>query len=531
MPTSISSNLRQQRLPQQRFKAEQVRDNEALVAQKQGIDMYQLMLDAGNAVYELVSSHYQCNKLLVLCGYGNNGGDGYVVAKLAMADNWQVAVLQVGDAGKLKGDAKRAYDDFCEVGGKVMVSLTEPFDKNEILVDEHTVVVDALLGTGTDGPVRAPMADLIAWLNEQQTAGVVSVDVPTGLQSNTGAVANVAVRASQTCTFIGVKQGLSTGLGPDFCGQLFYADLGIGDAFCELVAASAFCINQTQLSKALPKRSLASHKGSFGHVLLIGSDIGMSGAIRMAGRACLRTGAGLVSIITHEDNELVVAADCAEFMVSGIGTDTDIRPWLDKVDVIAIGPGLGCSEWGQSMFAQLLDYLAQTPKPCVMDADGLNLLAKLKLCPRFDGQQTVITPHPLEAARLLGCNTIDVQQDRFDAALGLSEVTGAVALLKGVGTVINVPKVNVSEVNVPSDTAECQYINTTGNPGMATAGMGDVLTGIIASLMGQGLMAKDAAILGAYIHGAAADLAARAGERGMMATDVLAHIRQVINAE
>ena len=524
MPTSISDNL-----PQQRFKAEQVRDNEALVAKTQGIEMYQLMLDAGKAVFELVGTYYKEKSMLVLCGYGNNGGDGYVVAKLALAENWQVSVVQVGDTDKLKGDAKRAYDDFISAGGKVNVCLQEPFTDDELVVDEQTVIVDALLGTGVTGDVREPMAGLIDWVNNQavagEIAGVVSVDVPSGLDSNTGVVANTAIKATQTCTFIGVKQGLSTGCGPDYCGKLYYADLAIGEAFNAHVQASAWCVNQKQLSEVLPKRQLASHKGSFGHVLLIGSDKGMSGAIRMAGRACFRTGAGLVSIITHNDNEMVVAADSPEFMVSGVTTDTNIQPWLDKVVVIAIGPGLGQNAWGQSMFTQVIEYLKHTPKPCVLDADALNMMASLKFYPRFDiacfeGKSTVITPHPLEAARLLKSNTKRIQQDRFDAVKALSEITGAVALLKGVGTVIC----------SADEGQECMYINTSGNPGMATAGMGDVLTGIIAALMAQGLTAKNAAVFGAFIHGLAADIAAKQGERGMMATDILAYIRQVVNA-
>ena len=528
MPTSISDNL-----PQQRFKAEQVRDNEASVAKTQGIEMYQLMLDAGRAVFELVSTYYGCKNLLVLCGYGNNGGDGYVVAKLALIDNWKVSVVQVGNTDKLKGDAKRAYDDFVDAGGKVDVCLHghiihDELVDDELVADQNTVVVDALLGTGVTGDVREPMAGLIDWVNHQavagEFAGVVSVDVPSGLDSNTGVVANTAIRATQTCTFIGVKQGLSTGLGPDYCGKLYYADLAIGEAFNAQVQASAWCVNQKQLAEVLPKRQLASHKGSFGHVLLIGSDKGMSGAIRMAGRACFRTGAGLVSIVTHNDNEMVVAADSPEFMVSGVNTDTDIRPWLDKVDVIALGPGLGQNSWGQSMFTQVIEYLKHTPKPCVLDADALNIMASLKFYPRFDigcfeGKSTVITPHPLEAARLLRSNTKIIQQDRFEAAKTLSDITGAVALLKGVGTVI----CSVDEAQ------GCMHINTSGNPGMATAGMGDVLTGIIGALMAQRFSAKDAAIFGAFIHGLAADSAAKQGERGMMATDILAYIRQVVN--
>ena len=518
MPTSISDNL-----PQQRFKAEQVRDNEAKVAKIQGVEMYQLMLDAGKAVFKLVSTNYDCTNLMILCGYGNNGGDGYVVAKLALAENWKVSVVQVGDIDKLKGDAKRAYSDFIDAGGKVDVCLQGYIIHDELVVDERTVIIDALLGTGITGDVREPMASLITWVNNQavvgEIAGVVSVDVPSGLNSNTGVVANTAIKATLTCTFIGVKQGLSTGYVPDYCGKLYYADLAVGEAFNAHVQASAWCVNQKQLAEALPKRQLASHKGSFGHVLLIGATRGMSGAIRMAGRACFRTGAGLVSIVTHIDNEMVVATDSPEFMVSGVKTDTDIRPWLDKVDVIAIGPGLGQSSWGQSMFTQVTEYLKHVPKPCVLDADALNIMASLKFYPRFEGKSTVITPHPLEAARLLRSNTKTVQQDRFEAAKTLSEITGAVALLKGVGTVV---------CALEDDTCDL-YINTSGNPGMATAGMGDVLTGIIGALMAQGFMAKDAAIFGALIHGLAADIAAREGERGMMASDILAHIRQVIN--
>ena len=456
--------------------------------------------------------------MTVLCGHGNNGGDGYIVARLAKEAGWSVLLLQAGDESRLKGDAAKARDLYLAVGGIVHTTATTDIEQ----LAENTVVVDALLGTGINQAVTGKIAELIHWVNHHCHLAVCSVDLPSGLDANTGRVLGCAVKADFSCTFVAVKRGLSTAAGPDCCGQLYFAGLGIDEEFVSMITPSAHCMDLTDIHRLLPPRRLASHKGSFGHVMLLGSDSGMSGAIRMAAMASLRTGAGLVSVLTAPACSAIVASGCAEVMVHGVEIDSDIEPWLQRADVIVIGPGLGQSVWGQWLLQQVVDYLRINPKKALFDADALNLMAQN--CSKdenwgFSASRTVITPHPLEAARLLACQSKDIQQDRFAAAALLSQQLQVITLLKGVGSII------YGEV----EGEKCCYLNNSGNPGMATAGMGDVLSGIIAALMAQGLSSLQSAALGAYIHGKAADIAALQGQRGMMATDLLPNIRTLVN--
>ncbi len=487
-------------LPQKLFKAQQVRENEARVAANLSIDMFTLMERAGQATFDMITEHCEHgNSMTVLCGYGNNGGDGYIVARLAKTAGWQVKLIQLGDSNKITGDAATARAQWFETGG-------ESHDISEG-IGPNTVVIDALLGTGLKGNVRGLFCEVIELVNNTNNAAVCSVDIPSGLNADTGQPMGCAIKADLTCTFVGLKQGLVTGVSGDYCGKLHFAGLGIAEVFSQSIIANAQRSNLSDIRQKLPPRKRACHKGNNGHVLLIGGNKGMSGAIRMAAKACMRTGAGLVTVLTHQDNESIVAADCAEVMVRGINENSDINVFLAKADVIVFGPGAGMDDWSKALLQQALAI----NKPKVIDADGLNLLAlnpqKLTQC--------IITPHPKEAARMFGRSVKIIQQDRFESAEQLTKNWGAVALLKGFGTVI-------------SDETST-YVNTSGNPGMATAGMGDVLSGIIGGLLGQGLSLFDAARLGALIHGAAGDAAAIDGERGLMATDLLPHIRALVN--
>ncbi|NQZ12311.1 MAG: NAD(P)H-hydrate dehydratase [Algicola sp.] len=487
-------------LPQKLFKAQQVRENEPRVAADLSIEMFTLMENAGQAMFDMVTKHSEqrCS-MTVLCGYGNNGGDGYIVARLAKIAGWQVKLIQLGDCNKITGDAATARTLWLEGGGK-------SYDIGEG-IEPNTVVIDALLGTGLNGNVRGQFIEAIELVNKTQNAFVCSVDIPSGLNADTGQPMGCSIKADLTCTFVGLKQGMVTGLSGDYCGKLHFAGLGIDEAFEQAVSAVAQCSNASDIEKELPPRKRACHKGNNGHVLLIGGNKGLSGAIRMAAKACMRTGAGLVSVLTVEANESIVAADCAEVMVRGICGNSDINVFLAKADVIVFGPGSGVNDWSKVLLQKVL----AVNKPKIIDADGLNLLAldPVKL------SQCIITPHPKEAARMLSCSVKDIQQNRFESAAQLAKSWGAVALLKGFGTVIN--------------DGSSTYVNTSGNPGMATAGMGDVLSGIIGGLLAQGLSLRRAATLGALIHGAAGDAAAAEGERGMMATDLLPHIRALVN--
>ncbi|MFT4924314.1 MAG: hydroxyethylthiazole kinase-like uncharacterized protein yjeF [Phenylobacterium sp.] len=509
-------------LPQKRYTGAQIRINEALVAKNLSIEMYQLMEDAGRAMFDMVADHFASTRyrhtvMTVLCGYGNNGGDGYVVARLAKTAGWRVRLVQVGDGQKISGDALKAKNKWLRTGGAI-----ETVGANGLNLDQDSLIIDALLGTGLGGDVRSPFTDVIRQVNTLRQQGrhvVCSVDIPSGLNADTGQPMGCAIAADMTCTFVAVKQGLLTGSAGDYCGQLVFCGLGIEEAFTKTVAESAYSLDQADINAFFPRRRLSSHKGSFGHVLFIGGNKGMSGAIRMAAMACLRTGAGLVSVLTHGDNESLVAAGCPEIMVTGVALGVDISRWLQQVDVIVFGPGAGQDQWSKS----LLDQVCQVDKAKVIDADGLNLLARsAKIGRPIESVQVVnavhnciVTPHPKEASRLLKTTVAGVQADRFAAVKLLAKGPSVVALLKGYGTLV-------------SDGQQV-YVNPTGNPGMATAGMGDVLSGILGGLLAQGHSLMDAATVGAWIHGAAADMAAKDGERGLMATDLYPHIRALVN--
>ncbi|MFN2349179.1 MAG: NAD(P)H-hydrate dehydratase [Thioalkalivibrio sp.] len=485
-------------LPESLYSAAQVRELDRRAIQDHGIPGYTLMCSAGEAAFAALLERWPgAQRVGVLCGPGNNGGDGYVIARLARAAGLSVWLVESGDATGLKGDAARARGDFLAAGGVPLAA-----DATWLQAD---VLVDALLGIGLDRAVSGPLAGLIERINGAGLP-VLAVDIPSGLHADTGAVMGLAVRATLTMSFIGLKTGLCTGEGPECCGQLRFSALGVpGPVYQDMVARAtrldAACIG------GLRPRSRSAHKGAFGHVLVVGGDRGMSGAVRLAGEAAARTGAGLVSVATHGEHAALLPMARAELMVHGVAGPGDLSPLLVRATVLAVGPGLGSGDWGRSLLGRLLE----TDLPMVVDADALNLLAGEPA--RRDNW--VLTPHPGEAARLLETDTASVQASRLDAAREIEQRFGGVCVLKGAGTVI--------------DDGAAPAICTGGNPGMASGGMGDVLTGIIAALLAQGMTPGEAARLGVCIHAEAADRAARDGERGLLASDLIAELRGVVN--
>jgi len=485
-------------LPIRLYSAAQVRELDRRAIQDHGIPGYTLMGRAGEAAFgSLLERWPGARRVGVLCGPGNNGGDGYVIARLARAAGLAVWLVESGDATGLKGDAARAREDFLATGGvPLAVDATWP---------QADVLVDALLGTGLDRVVSGPLAGLIERINGAGLP-VLSVDIPSGLHADSGAVMGLAVRATLTMSFIGLKTGLCTGEGPEYCGQLYFDALKVPVAVYQDMATRATRLDADCICGLRP-RSRSAHKGAFGHVLVVGGDRGMPGAARLAGEAAARTGAGLVSVATHVDHAALLPMGRPELMVYGIAGPGDLSPLLARVTVLAVGPGLGRGDWGRALLGRLLE----TDLPMVMDADALNLLAG-EPARRDDW---VLTPHPGEAARLLETDTASVQASRLDAAREIQRRFGGVCVLKGAGTVI--------------DDGAAPAICTGGNPGMASGGMGDVLTGIIAALLAQGMTPGEAARLGVCIHAQAADRAARDGERGLLASDLIAELRGVVN--
>ena len=338
-------------------------------------------------------------------------------------------------------------------------------------------------------------------------APVLALDIPTGIHGDSGAVLGSAVRADLTITFVGLKTGLFLGEAPDYCGEVCFAGLDIPASYVSGIAPALRRVDDAMLAAALPRRQRTGHKGDYGHVLIIGGGEGMPGAVRLAGEAALRTGSGLVSLATHPAHAAMLVASRPELMPHGVASPADLEPLIERADVVAFGPGLGRSEWAQALF----DYVATLALPAVWDADALNLLADRPAAM----EQRVITPHPGEAARLLGCTGAAVQADRPAALDALAQRFGGTVVLKGAGSL-------VSAGPVP-------YLCMAGNPGMGSAGMGDVLTGIVASLIGQGVPVGDAAAVGVLVHARAGDRAATLGERGLVASDLLAELRHVAN--
>lgn len=490
-------------LPPELYRARQVQELDRVAITDMGIPGICLMERAGAAAFNLFKKTWpDAHRLIVLCGTGNNGGDGYIVARLAFLAGYEVTVLQLGNIADLKGDAKTAYQSMTAVGLSVQVFA----EKKLSVVD---VVVDALLGTGLDRPVVGQWREVIEAVNRCHCP-VLAVDIPSGLHADTGRVLGVAIKAEVTVSFIGLKQGLFTGEGPDYGGAIYFDDLQIPSATYKQVKSYIIRLDYTQLRNYLKKRPRTAHKGHFGHVLIIGGDQGMTGAARLAAEAAIRVGSGKVSIATRKNHANLMNLTCPEIMSHGIETPEELSTLLHRVDVIAIGPGLGQSVWARAM----LDTVKYSQKPVVVDADGLNLLAQMP----YRITYSILTPHPGEAARLLETSIHEIQADRFAAAQALQLRFGGVCVLKGAGTLI-------------ADAKGYIGVCTAGNPGMASGGMGDVLTGTIASLLAQGFSTAEAAHLGCCLHGMAGDYAAQAGERGLAASDLLPWLRYFANPE
>lgn len=486
-----------QNLPIKLYRAAQVRELDRIAIQERGIPGFELMSRAGHEVFQRLKKQWpHARSVAIFCGSGNNAGDGYIVARLVLDAGLKVCVYAVSDPEKLNGDALLAYRKYSEAHGTVV-----PFQNEQTI--NADVLVDALLGTGLDRPVTGLYAEAIQVINAHP-APVVAVDIPSGLNADTGNAMGCAVNAICTVTFIGLKQGLFTGQAAEHCGEIYYAQLGVPDDVFAGLEATA-----TRVVKVpMPRRHRYAHKGNCGHVLIVGGELGYSGAAIMAGESALRVGSGLVSIATRAGHTGLLNLNRPELMCHGVETPEQLSALLDKVDAVVVGPGLRQTDWAKALFHTAIS----AGKPTVVDADGLNLLAAAPTAkPHW-----ILTPHPGEAARLLNCATAAIQHDRFAAALSLQANYGGVAVLKGAGTLI------ASEHQLA--------VSSTGNPGMASGGMGDVLSGVIAGLLAQGLSLRDAAQQGVYLHGLAADLAAeKDGERGLLASDLMPYLRQLVN--
>lgn len=484
-------------LPLALYSAAQVRALDArLVAA--GTPGFELMRRAAHAVWRALRRRWaDAGAVTVLAGRGNNAGDGYLVAALALRAGWRVRVLAVGDPAQLQGDAALARDEALTAG-----VTPEPWSECAAL---EGVLVDALLGTGLRGAVREPYAQAIRQLNASGLP-VLAVDIPSGLCADRGQVLGVAVRADLTVTLIGLKLGLFTGAAPDWVGELLFDDL---QADAQLLAAQAFAAQRLAGANlpCLPARPRTVHKGRLGHVLVVGGERGLAGAALLAAQSALRAGAGLVSLATRGEHLAAAQARLPEVMSTAVASAAGLRALGAAASVWVVGPGLGQGAWGRS----LLSVAAFATVPQVWDADALNLLASgAAELP----SQSVITPHPGEAARLLGLSAAAVQANRPAAARALAQRYRAVCVLKGAGSLV-------------ADPAGQLLLCDRGHPAMAGAGLGDVLAGLIGALLAQGLAPFAAASLAVWLHAVAGERLAGEG-CGLAASDLCAAIRQVL---
>lgn len=462
-----------------------------------------LMQRAGQAAFDLSQERFaEAQRITVCVGKGHNAGDGYIFARLAHEAGKAVTVLSLVPLSALSGLVADQLKQVQEAGVTVKVSLLP------IAIDAD-LIVDAMIGTG----LSAQLSDeWIAWVNliNDSNADVLALDVPSGIDADTGCMHGAAVEADVTITFIGHKPGLYARKGLVRSGYVTLSTLGIPIEAYHAVSPTVQIPRWSSLKQCLGPRQRDAHKMSFGHVLVIGGDYGMGGAVRMAAEGALRSGAGLVSVATRPEHVTVVNVARPEIMCHEVADAASLGPLLDRATVVVIGPGLGKTQWASDLLTAVLHH--HTPK--LLDADALNLLSQLE---GVHAEDWVLTPHPGEAARLLQQSCQTLQQNRFLAVEQLQAQYGGVVILKGAGTLIKGP-------------GPLTTLCMDGNPGMATAGMGDVLTGIIAALIAQGLSLESAAELGVFVHARAADMAAsRQGERGLLATDLFDYLQQCIN--
>jgi NAD(P)H-hydrate epimerase len=487
------------------YSADTVRKIDQLAITELNNNALKLMNRAGMAAFdELVESFGQPGLITVFCGSGNNAGDGYILAARASQKRIPVQVVELSQTHKFSDETLRARQYAVDSN----VSMID-FDPD--LEIQEGVIVDCLLGIGYKGQLRQPYDKAIKLINAAELP-VLAMDIPSGLNADTGAVEDNAVSADVTVTFVAAKAGLFTGKGPALCGEVIYHSLDISEQLFEQYQSSAKLMDLYELLELMPEFVGDEYKNKRGHCMVIGGDHGFGGAASMAAEASLRAGSGLTSVATQPQHVSNILARCPEIMACGVVSGQQLEPLLDKPSVLVVGPGLGRSAWSE----QLLQKAVATGLPMVLDADALNIVADGRVV-KTTGHTWVLTPHAGEAARLLNTTVAEIEANRYSAVQKIQKKYNAVVLLKGPGTLI---------ASANQITKVCPY----GNPSMATAGMGDLLSGIIGGLIAQGLSLQDSAELGCCLHSAAADkLVDDAGYRGIAASDLLPYLQKLLN--
>ncbi|MBM7854882.1 NAD(P)H-hydrate epimerase [Desulfohalotomaculum tongense] len=506
--------------------AAEMREIDRVAVEEYGIPGVVLMENAGRKVVEVVCRQLNNNvkgkAVTVFVGKGNNGGDGLVVARHLLNMGADVRVLMVADPGELTGDAGLNLAIWEKMGQRVY-PIHQPNGINLVKVSlmSTDLIVDAMYGTGFRGTVNEKIGRVIQLINASGIP-VVAVDIPSGLEADTGKIAGPCIKATVTVTFGLPKLGMVLEAGGGVIGSMEVVDISLPKQLLYDEKIKRWLLDAGLVKKRLPRRKPDAHKGDFGRVMVLAGSTGMEGAAVLTATACLRAGAGLVTLAVPEKIHHTVAGLVPEVMtlplpsvegaLSVKSLDTILEK-LENVDVLAVGPGL--SRHGETV--QLVhQLLPQVKIPMVLDADGLNALAEDKTVLESIGAPAVLTPHPGEMARILGLSIKEVQNNRVPLVQQCAESWGCTVLLKGARTLIAAPEGEL-------------YINPTGNSGMATAGSGDVLTGIIAGLAAQGMDITSAAASGAYLHGLAGDRASEhLGSHGLLAGEIINYLPQSI---
>ncbi len=497
-----------------------------------GIPGVVLMENAGRGVAEAIIERFSpvgSHRALILAGKGNNGGDGYVIARHLLNKGWDVKTLVLAEREAIKGDAALNLKALENCGGQIdFIAEKETLKTSLAAVGKLTVLIDALFGTGLTKAAHGLYLQAIEWLN-QQSAPVIAVDIPSGVDASTGRVLGAAVNATLTVSFAFPKVGQISYPGSGFVGELVTVDIGIPESLAGQVPKDCLLVDAAEARRLLPVRSRDGHKGTFGHLLVVAGSTGKCGAAVMAAESGLRGGAGLVTLACPQSSQPSIASRLAEVMTVpladskgelGLPAFDDLKTLIEGKQALAIGPGLGLGEETSGMIRRLVQ---DSDLPMVIDADGLTALCgHTDVLERQSTQQIVLTPHPGEMARLTGLSVDEIQANRFVVARDFAVRHRVVLVLKGARTLTASPDGRV-------------HVNSSGHAGLASGGMGDVLTGLIGSLLAQGLSAMDAATLGVFLHGLAADrLLTTFGDAGLLATDVMYELpaaRQALSKE
>lgn len=511
-----------EQLKSQFYKTDSVKILDSIAINNFGLSGFTLMSRAGLFAFETIQKKWPSLKsICVFCGIGNNGGDGFVLAKLAKKNGYNVSVIICGEEQEIKNDAKIAYDECKKYNVLIQrwplssheesKQIQEKKINSIVNLYDFEIIVDALFGTGLNKELDEYWTYIINYLNKYTLAKKVAIDIPSGLNANTGIIMKAAFCADLSITFVGLKQGLFSGKARDYCGEIVFNNLQIPYQVYNEVEPSGYLLNLKKLkSKAFSNISNCAHKGDFGHVLIIGGNYGMLGACIMAAKAALRTGAGLVTVATKDEHSALLPLNTPEIMSIGINDINKIKILIEKASVILIGPGLGQDNWSQEIFS----YVLNLQKPLIIDADAINLLAKMNN--NYINNNCILTPHPKEASRLLNISTNEIENNRFESVEKLFEKYKANIVLKGAGTIV-------------FGEDKKYYITHSGNYGMATAGMGDVLSGVIAGCVARGVSLLESSKIGVCVHALASDFESAKGKKGMMATDLLLWIRKLLN--